>query len=267
MKIGIVGFGYVGKAMFNYFNGHYDTIYYDPFISGSSTQDDINLCDIGIVCVNTPSKSDGSCDISIVEESIKWLTTPIILIKSTVEIGTTSYLKKKYKKRIVFSPEYIGESTYDTGLYNFNKLVKNHNFFIFGGDKNDTAYIVSIFQVISGPNKIYKQTDETTAEMAKYMENSFFATKLIFCYEFEQICKKMEIDYNEVRECWLLDPRIGSSHTCIFINKTEPFDGKCLPKDLNSIIQSSIRLNYIPDFLLEVKKSNNRIKKIRETQV
>jgi UDPglucose 6-dehydrogenase len=267
MKIGIVGYGYVGKAMFKYFNSHCETIYYDPYVSGSSTQSDINLCDIGVICVNTPANTDGSCDISIVEDTVKWLTTPLILIKSTIKIGTTKYLKDKYNKRIVFSPEYIGESTYDTGLYNFNQLVKNHNFFIFGGDKKDTAYLVSVFQIISGPNKIYKQTDETSAEMAKYMENSFFATKLVFCYEFDQICKKMNIDYNEVRECWLLDPRIGSSHTCVFYNKNEPYDGKCLPKDLNSIIHSSIDLNYEPHFLMEVKNSNNRIKHIRVTQV
>jgi len=264
MKIGIVGYGYVGKAMFNYFKNTYETIYYDPFITGSCTKDEINSCNLAVVCVFTPSKENGECDISIVEEVIEWINTPLILIKSTVKIGTTKYLKEKTKKNIVFSPEYIGESTYDTGYFNFNQNMKQHSFFTFGGDKKDTKQIVDIFQIISGPTKIYKQTDETTAEIAKYMENAFFSTKLVFCYEFNEICKKYDVDYNEARECWLLDPRIGASHTSVFANKITPFDGKCLPKDLKAVINSAEQIGYNPIFLKEVLESNNRISNIRQ---
>jgi len=86
MKIGIIGFGYVGKAMYNFFLDKYDVIYYDnnPVISGS-TKKEINNCDLGIICVPTPSTENGKCDTSIVEEVIDWLNTPLILIKSTIE--------------------------------------------------------------------------------------------------------------------------------------------------------------------------------------
>jgi UDPglucose 6-dehydrogenase len=265
MKIGIVGYGYVGKAMFEYFKNTYTTIYYDPYVSGSCSKEDINNCDLAVVCVFTPSKENGECDITIVEDVVSWIESPLILIKSTVKVGTTKYLKDKYNKRICFSPEYIGESTYDTGYFNFNKSVKNHSFFTFGGNKNDTRELVNIFQVISGPTKTYKQTDETTAELAKYMENAFFSTKLVFCYEFDQICKKFQVDYNELRECWLLDPRIGHSHSSVFINKDTPFDGKCLPKDLKAIIQVSEENNYEPKFLKEVLESNDRITNLRKS--
>lgn len=199
----------------------------------------------------------------IVEEVIEWITSPLILIKSTVKIGTTEYLKNKTKKRICFSPEYIGESTYDTG-FNFDTNVKNHPFFTFGGDHKDTAELVNIFQIISGPSKIYKQTNATVAEIAKYMENAFFSTKIIFCYEFDQICKSHNVDYNEVRECWLLDPRIGPMHTCVFMDNTEPFGGKCLPKDLKAVINSSNESGYKPEFLEEVLNSNIRLGEIRK---
>lgn len=262
MKIGIVGYGYVGKAMYNYFKGHFQTIFYDPFIDGSCTREEINECNLAVVCVFTPTGKDGQCDTSIVEEVIEWINTPLILIKSTIAIGTTRRLKEKSGKRICFSPEYIGESTYDTGYFNFNKEMKHHRFYTFGGDKNDTAELVSIFQIISGPTKIYKQTDETSAEIAKYMENAFFSTKVIFCHEFNQICKHWGVDYNEVRECWLLDPRIGHSHTCVFKNKEYPFDGKCLPKDLAAIIYSSKEKGYSPEFLEEVRESNERIRNL-----
>lgn len=264
MKIGIIGYGYVGKAMFEYFSGQFDVIYYDPFINGSSSKEEINKCDLGVVCVFTPSKENGECDISIVEETIDWLETPLILIKSTIKIGSTKKLKEKTGKRICFSPEYIGESLYDTGKYNFNKSMKNHTFYTFGGEKKDTNELVNIFQIISGPSKIYKQTDETSAEIAKYMENAFFSTKLVFCYEMNEICKINNVNYNEVRECWLLDPRIGVSHTSVFSNKTEPYDGKCLPKDIKALIQQSNEQGYNPSFLEEVEKSNKRIGDLRK---
>lgn len=263
-KIGIIGFGYVGKAMYEYFNTHYEVIYYDPYISGSSSKEEINKCCLGVVCVFTPSNENGECDTSIVESTIDWLETPLILIKSTVKVGFTKLIKERTGKRICFSPEYIGESLYDTGVFNFNKNCKNNSFHTFGGDKKDTNELTDIHQIISGPNKIYKQTDETTAELAKYMENAFLSTKLIFCYEFDQICKNHGVNYNEVRECWLLDSRIGSSHTSVFANNIYPFDGKCLPKDIKSIIHSSLEKNYNPEFLQSVLDSNTRIAMIRE---
>ena len=68
----------------------------------------ITNCNVSFVCVPTPRGEDGSCDVSMVEEVIEWLDTDIIVIKSTVAVGTTEMLNKKYNKNIVFSPEYIG---------------------------------------------------------------------------------------------------------------------------------------------------------------
>jgi UDPglucose 6-dehydrogenase len=263
MKIGIVGYGYVGKAIMEYFKDHYDVIYYDPFLPGSATKEDINACDLGVVCVFTPSGPNGDCDTSIVDASVEWLATPLILIKSTVKIGTTDRLKRATGKRICFSPEYIGESVYDTGRFNFNKSMKNQGWYTFGGDKADTKRLVELYQVVSGPNKVYKQTDATSAEIAKYMENAFFSTKLVFCYEMAEICRVNNVDYNEVRECWLLDPRMGTSHSSVFHNKLTPYDGKCLPKDIKALIAQSAEQGYVPDFLAEVDRSNERIGQCR----
>jgi UDPglucose 6-dehydrogenase len=68
MKIGIVGYGHVGKAMYELFK---NAIIYD--INGIGSKEEINQCDVVFVCVPTPSKNDGRCDTSIVEDVISWV--------------------------------------------------------------------------------------------------------------------------------------------------------------------------------------------------
>ena len=74
--IGIVGYGYVGKAIYRFLSTHYEVIYYDPYVDGSCKKEDINKCKLAIICVNTPSEEDGSCDVKIVEECVKWIESP-----------------------------------------------------------------------------------------------------------------------------------------------------------------------------------------------
>lgn len=262
-RIGIIGYGYVGKSMYQFFKKHYHTIWYDPYIEHSCTKDEINECDLAIVCVMTAANPDGSCDTSIVESTIKWLSTPLILIKSTIPPGTTDRLIVESGKGICFSPEYIGESEYDTGQYNFNKEVKNTPFITIGGCPIIANRILNMIVPILGPNKTYHMTTAIAAELAKYMENSYLATKIVFCYEFEQICQTFDVPYHMVRECWLLDPRIGSSHTAIFTANKTPYAGKCLPKDVKAVIASSTDHGYVPQFLIDVDASNTRIGELR----
>jgi len=262
MKIGIIGLGYVGTAMYDFFKDHYDVVFYDPGKKGSCSKEYINTCNLGVVCVPTPMAGDGSCDLSIVEDTINWLDTPLILLKSTVEVGTTQRLKAKTGKSIVFSPEYCGESTY-WSPYAFDTDVKETPFFIFGGDPVDTSKMVDYFMPVVGPTKKYVKTNATSAEFAKYMENSFYATKITFCYEMKNICDAIGMDYNEARELFLLDPRVNPMHTAVFHQNKLPFSGKCLPKDINALTCAAEKEGYSAELLKEVWKSNLRIGEMR----
>jgi UDPglucose 6-dehydrogenase len=260
-KVGIVGYGYVGKAMHGFFYDHYETFIYDePLKIGAREQ--INECDLAVVCVPTPMRKDGSCDISIVRDVVNWLATPNILLKSTVPPGTTDFLQQRYGKRIVFSPEYCGESSY-WSPYKFHTDVRETPFFIFGGASEATSAMVDFFLPVTGPVKTYRQTTAKAAELAKYMENCFYATKIMFCYEMAEVAKAMAVDFNDVRELWLLDPRINPMHTAVFKENARPFSGKCLPKDLSALIESSIEWGYTPEFLKAVRDSNSRLAEIR----
>jgi len=258
-KISIVGNGYVGSAYVKFFEGYYDIKIYDPNYKRSNTKDEVNECEYAVICVPTNMKKDGSCDTSIVEETVKWLEVPHILIKSTIPPGTTKRLSKKYKKNLVFSPEYIGESSYFTPPWKYlhPQDARQHNFVILGGD--DSNEWVEIFKIVLGPDAHYLQTNSTTAEMVKYGENSWGGTKVIFFNEFWDICQTFGVNFDEFRELLLYDPRIERMHTAVFRDK-RGFGGKCFPKDINAIVHASKKAGYTPKLLEQVLKNNKRCK-------
>ena len=261
MKIGIVGYGYVGRAFKKMIENHYEYWVYDPNTDWDLTQKDVNNCDLAVVCVPTPMAKDGSCDTSIVEETIKWLKTPVILIKSTIPPGTTEYLKKKYKKRIVMSPELIGEGNYFVPIeMDFSKDMKVTPFLVVGGSKKDVNYVMDILVPILGPTKQYMRMTTTEAELMKYVENYFLALKVIFSNEMKEICEAFGADYYRVREGWLADPRVSKFHAIVFPGK-EGFSGKCLPKDNNSLLKACESKGYNPTLLKAMLKANKEIRK------
>ena len=265
MKIAIVGNGYVGKAYRKFFP---DALMYNRHLSdgkGGETKnnrDEVNKCDLAIVCVPTAMLPDGSVDTSIVEEVVGWLETKLILIKSTIPPGTTKALKKATGKRICHSPEYVGEGGYYIPFWLFPHPTEpiHHSFMIIGGDQLDREEILQAFYPILGATKTYFQVDETTSELIKYMENAAIAAKVTLCNEFYNIAEAFGVNYSQVREGFVLDERQGKMFTIVYKDR-RGFDGKCLPKDVNGIIKASEKAGYSPEFLKDMLKNNDRIKK------
>lgn len=256
MKIAIIGgTGYVGKAYASLFP---DAVLYSRHVG---TKEGVNKCDLAIICLPTAMKDDGSVDTSLVEDAVKWLETPLILIKSTIPPGTTKRLKAETGKRICHSPEYVGEGGYyiPFWMYPHPTEPKHHSFMIIGGDRIDREEILEAFLPILGATKTYFQVDETTSELIKYMENCAIATKVTLCNEFYNIAKAFGVSYSDVREGFVLDERQGKMFTAVYKDR-RGFDGKCLPKDLNGIIKASTKAGYNPLFLRAVWNNNERIK-------
>ena len=284
-KIGIVGFGYVGRAFKKMVEKKYEVVAIDEEklyqfrTDGFSREDskneidfkaEINKCDLAVICVPTPMDSqefvkiDGiniyRCDTSIVEEAVSWLKTPVILIKSTIEPGTTDRLKEKYKKRIVMSPEYVGETKYFvTPRMEFQKEMGKCPFIIVGGDKKDCEYVFDLLIPVLGPEKTYKQVESIEAEIIKYMENFYFGWKITFINLFYDAVKKANASWYDVRDGWGLDPRVDIMHTAIFPEK-RGFDGKCLPKDLNAFIYWMIKKGLDVKPFIEMLKYNLKLR-------
>lgn len=220
-KIGIVGWGYVGQAMGRIFEG-WDTIIYSPHYEKCASKEEFKDTDLNIICVPTAMKENGQCDTSIVEESVKWLTEQnpysLILIKSTVEPGTTNRLKEKYNARIVFSPEYIGEGKYYTPPWKYPDPINTitHGFMVMGGDQKDMEEIAQIFIRRMGVHTRFTFLPAKAAEFVKYWENLWGATKVIFTNHMFDCAKALGVDFYQTREGWLADPRVEPMHTAVF---------------------------------------------------
>lgn len=271
-KIGIIGYGYVGKAFARMFDNQsrdkYEVRVYDPFIEKTESElhvltdeDGINECDLAVICVPTESNDDGSANTSIVEETAKWLETGLILIKSTVPPGTTDKLAEFYpEQHFAMSPEYIGEGKYYvTPRMDFQTDMKKCPFVIIGGSDIATTAILDILVPILGPEKDYFKCTSSEAELIKYMENTYFAFKITFAQEMYEMCQAMGLDWYKVWQGWAKDPRVDVMHTAVFPN-ARGFSGKCLPKDTNALVKASMEHGYRPDFLIEMLRSNARFR-------
>ena len=242
-KVACVGGGVVGSAMRALCGP--ETVVYDVRDQPEYTQDKskVNACDVAFINVPTPMASDRTCNTSIVEEVVSWIECPLIIIRSTVAPGTTDRLSNEYKKDIVFQPEYLGE----TPGHVFGDMAER-DFIVLGGTPENTSKVADFYKYYYNSYVRIYFCDAVTAEVCKYMENAFYAMKVTFVNEFYDIAKAHGVDFNVLREAWLADTRISRDHSFV-LPHARGFSGKCLPKDCNAIVQSSLQRGYTPKFM------------------
>jgi len=234
MKIGIVGHGVVGSAMARFLskNPKHEISVYDRFQEPYQSVENkllVNASDLVFVCVPTPTAGDGPhCDISAVEECLDWITRPAC-IRSTIPPGTVDRLTANTGKSISFSPEYLGEQPGHPWLEE-----GACGFLIVGGSASMCDLVLSAYTGFPGLELQSYRTTARTAEICKYMENSFLALKVAFVNQFYDIARAFDVDFAELRRLWLADPRIGASHSSV--TEERGFRGRCLPKDVSAMI-------------------------------
>lgn len=180
--------------------------------------------EVGFVCVDTPLVG-GTLDYTEVANAIEENDCDLYVIKSTVPVGTTDKLSAR-GKRVIFSPEYYG------GTQHCNNF--SFDFTILGGDPGWCHEAQQLLQEVYDARHVFRKCTAREAEMVKFMENSWLATKVSFCQEFWQMCGEASIDYDTVREMFVMDPRVNPAHT--FVYDSHPwYESHCLDKDVPSI--------------------------------
>ena len=237
-SVGIVGQGFVGIALKKMFSRYYKVYTYDKALSDLSTHKNVydlsKACEAVFVCVPTPMKEDGSCDISIVKNVVHEACSTgrqnIIVIKSTVPPNTTKYLQDTcLDSQIVFNPEFLLERNAEEDFENTTRVV-------LGGPRPATTRLKQFYSRVF-PNADIIKTDSTIAEMVKYLTNSFLAVKVSFANEIYNICESLNVDYDKVIEYALYDNRLGQTHWSVpGPDGHMGFGGSCFPKDLNALM-------------------------------
>lgn len=254
-SVGIIGYGWVGKAMRQMFPDAYT--YDDALLQGSiprMSKDDAYAADIVFICVPTPNKPDGSLDASVVEECVARVNyKSLVVIRSTVQPGTCDYLAKRYKRPVVFQPEYLGETTAHPLLD-----PKTRPFLIFGGDKRYTRKVIELYQTVYNANVLIRQTSLKEAEVIKLSENRAIAFKVAQCQELYDVCEAANIDYYTVRDAvYADDPRFNLWWTFVY-PESRGFNSKCIPKDVYGWAAWAETIGIKPELTTALLKTNEK---------
>jgi UDPglucose 6-dehydrogenase len=258
-KIGIVGNGFVGNAVYQNIKGFYRTFVYDKDETKTiNTLEEVLECQVIFVCLPTPmtSADGGSCNLNIINDFFSSLpkTNSIFVIKSTVPIGTTAKLRAfRQDLKIVHNPEFL---TAANAVEDFRRAERN----VIGGSPEDCITVASVLKtVLPKTINIIMSSDES--EAVKYFANSFLAVKVAYFNTLYDLCEKTGMDYQNIVHGIATDSRIGSSHT-----KTpgpdgdRGFGGTCFPKDINALIQTLKENEINANILKEVWEYNKTIR-------
>jgi UDPglucose 6-dehydrogenase len=259
MTIGIIGNGFVGNAIYQNFKDKTHCKVYDVLDHKRYDEmEDTLQSQIVFVCLPTPMKKNGECDLKYVLNFFKDVpqTDALFVVKSTVPIGTTEKISKSRPDlKIIHNPEFL---TAVNAVEDF----KNADRHIIGG-KQEWCMILRQLYKTNFPNTPIQIVTSNESETIKYFANSFLAVKVSYFNNLYEICEKFQMNYDSVKQGVCTDKRIGFAHTKVpGPDGQRGFGGYCFPKDINALI-NTLKQNEIDHTLFESAWNYNQ--KIRNT--
>ncbi|MDP3639596.1 MAG: UDP-glucose/GDP-mannose dehydrogenase family protein [Nanoarchaeota archaeon] len=212
-------------------------------------------------CVGTPSRGDGGADLQAVFAVVDAVAHfafgyKVLVNKSTVPPGTARECQERLKKLtkaevdVVSNPEFLKQGN---AVYDFNHPDK----IVIGAPAEKPLHLMQ--KVYHGLIKTYIpliETDWETAEITKYANNAFLATKISFINEIANICDAVGADVKVVTKALGMDQRIGPK----FLNAGMGYGGSCFPKDIRALSHVAKKKGYNPFIFPAVDAFNERQK-------
>jgi UDPglucose 6-dehydrogenase len=255
-KIGIVGLGFVGSAIRDSMGGLGNLILVDPPKGLPHTYKDLASCEAIFVCVPSPSSDDGSCDTTILEDTLDKLKDfkGVIISKTTAPPNVYENLSQKYIN-LVHAPEFLTAA-------NASRDYASGTFAIIGG--STSAYIREAERIIKWGQCDLKDVRYATAaeaSLAKYAINCFLATKVVFMNELYALATASGMDYNHITNLIRLDKRFGKSHTQVpGPDGALGFGGMCFPKDTAALLKFAESQNVVLNIIDAAVKKNTMLR-------
>jgi len=230
----------------------------------TSAEEAIQGSDVSMVCVGTPSATNGSLDITQVEKACQEIGRAlpgkdgphVVVVRSTMLPGTTEdvvvpVLERASGRRagrdlgVCFNPEFLREGSSIADFY-------EPPFTLIGGkDDRAIAAVRSIYAMLDAPLTV---VPIRVAEMVKYACNAFHALKVTFANEIENVCHELDIDGHEVMQILCRDTKLNISSA--YLKPGFAFGGSCLPKDLRALLYQARRVEVEAPVLEAIVRSN-----------
>jgi len=260
MKVGIIGYGFVGSALKRGITKNAEILCIDPKLNTQVSDLEEYRPDIIFICVPTPMSNHFEQDISIVKDVFKEIndlqTQSLIVLKSTVTPDNLVKLENIIND-FIYNPEFLREKHADLDFIN-SPLI------IFGGNERDSKVLEDFYKNFTNCKCTnYFYTDLITASFVKYSINSFLATKVIFFNELQMLFSKSgsKEDWQKFIKIISQDPRIGDSHMQVPGHDGRfGFGGACLPKDASAFINYSDSRSVNLNLLKTTINTNNKIR-------
>jgi nucleotide sugar dehydrogenase len=237
MKIGIIGHGFVGRAIANAHDRD-NLLINDPKLFDSASIEEIkDNTDWIYIAVPTPMSDAGELDTSILETVLDSLIDykGLVISKCTALPDYYISAKKHYNFRLVHVPEFLTAA-------NANIDYMTPEMIVMGGGIDDCHYYKDVVVQADKTNTMatkFIATDIGTASAMKYYANSFLATKVVFNNQFAAWCTSQGIDWNNLSAISKLDKRLGNTHWAVpGPDGMFGYGGYCFPKDVSALTHS-----------------------------
>lgn len=238
MKLGIAGYGIVGKATHKSLLKDADVLIHD--ISTGTTIEDLYSCNYVFFCI--PTDTDAS--IQLLVDEIKRLKavnpTCRIVIRSTVPVGTCAMIESILDDDIYYVPEFLRERVWEEDCLNRPLVV---------GSK-DAPFPEWL------RNEQFVSVTFEEAEVVKMLSNNMAAARVVFANHMYELSKAVGADYNTVLNTYL---EVNHDQNYLEVNEgMRAFGGKCLPKDLDFLINTFAKLNLPQTYFTAMKEDNTQ---------
>jgi nucleotide sugar dehydrogenase len=261
MKIGIIGFGFVGQAIGWAYRNH-DLVIRDPKLKDSASLDKFTDRDGIFICVPSPSTEDGHCDSSVLESVLKELLfvninrqIPLIS-KTTAPPSVYKSLQEQYPN-LVHVPEFLTQAN---AVHDY----ANADYCVIGGDYDWAVKARTV--IVEGRKLTHDKhiiTPIETAALYKYMMNSYLATKVTFMNDWNKIAKASGVELGDLSHLSSHDHRIGTTHMEVPGPDGEyGWGGACFPKDVAAIQMEALDLGIELELLGRVEDINKKHRKL-----
>jgi len=234
MKIGIIGFGYVGSAVAASYSDDNIMVNDPQYPQQSVDLSEIKKkCSAIFICVPTPSDKQGQCDVSILQDVIKSLRgfTGVVISKSTAPPQVYTQLEKSSKLKLAHVPEFLTQARAKVDYVNPHKI-------LVGCEKKIRGRVT---EVILGSDVNFDRVKIEYCSIAeasffKYMANNMLAMKVMMCNELHALSQEMGLDWHTITNIARTDDRLGNTHWAVpGPDGLKGFGGACFPKDTRAL--------------------------------